>query len=349
MEFGIYSFVENTEHPQLDGRRSPSERVEHLLEEIELADRTGLDVYAIGEHHREEYVSSAPPVLLAAAASVTKNIKLSSAVTVLGSEDPVRVFQQFSTLDLISKGRAEIIAGRGSFIESFPLFGYKLNNYEELFEEKLQLLLQLREQEVVNWKGDYRPAIENRGVYPRPYQKKIPIWRAVGGTPTSAYRAGLLGIPMAIAIIGGQLAQFKPMVEYLKRGATEAGHKFPGVSINSHGFIAETREEAIDVAFPAFKETMDRIGRERGWPPLTRSQFEASCTLHGANVVGTPDDVIEKILYQHKIFGHRRFLLQMSVGSVPQDKLLKSIELFATKVAPVVREELGAQKEAELQ
>lgn len=349
MEFGIYTFVENTKHPEAERLRTPTERVEHLLEEVQLADEKGLDVYAIGEHHREEYVSSVPPVLLAAAASVTQNIKLSSAVTVLGSEDPVRVFQQFSTLDLISKGRAEIIAGRGSFIESFPLFGYKLNNYEELFEEKLKLLLQLREEEIVNWKGDYRPPIENRGVYPRPHQEKIPIWRAVGGTPTSAYRAGLLGIPMAIAIIGGQPAQFKPMVEYLRRGAAEAGHKFPGVSINSHGFIAETREEAIDTAFPAFKVTMDRIGRERGWAPLTRSQFEASCTLQGANVVGTPDDVIEKILYQHKIFGHKRFLLQMSVGSVPQDKLLKSIELFATKVAPAVREELGVEKEAELQ
>jgi probable LLM family oxidoreductase len=344
MEFGIYTFVENTEHPQLDSLRSPARRVEHMLEEVELADKTGLDVYAIGEHHREEYVSSAPPVLLAAAASRTENIKLSSAVTVLGSEDPVRVFQQFATLDLISKGRAEIIAGRGSFIESFPLFGYELNEYEELFEEKLQLLLQLSEQEVVNWKGKHRAAIENRGVYPRPLQKKIPVWRAVGGTPTSAYRAGLLGIPMAIAIIGGQPAQFKPMVDYLKRGASEAGHAFPGVSINSHGFIAETREEAIETAFPAFKVTMDRIGRERGWAPLTKSQFEASCSLHGANVVGSPDDVIEKILYQHKIFGHERFLLQMSVGSVPQDKLLRSIELFATKVAPAVREELGVEK-----
>lgn len=348
MEFGIYTFVENTEHPQLDNLCSPSQRVQHLLEEIELADKAGLDVFAIGEHHREEYVSSAPPVLLAAGASITDNIKLSSAVTVLGSEDPVRVFQQFSTLDLISNGRAEIIVGRGSFIESFPLFGYNLNNYEELFEEKLELLLQLREQEVVNWKGNYRSAIENRGVYPRPYQKKIPVWRAVGGTPTSAYRAGLLGIPMAIAIIGGQPAQFKPMVEYLKRGASEAGHSFPGVSINSHGFIADTREEAIDTAFPAFKVTMDKIGRERGWPPLTRSQFEASCTLKGANAVGTPDDIIEKILYQHKIFGHKRFLLQMSVGSVPQDKLLRSIELFATKVAPAVREELSTRAEADM-
>lgn len=345
MELGIYTFVENTKHPQAEAIRTPAQRVQHLLEEIKLADKSGLDVFAIGEHHREEYVSSAPPVLLAAAATVTENIKLSSAVTVLGSEDPVRVFQQFSTLDLISKGRAEIIAGRGSFIESFPLFGYELSNYEELFEEKLELLLQLREQEVVNWKGNHRPAIENRGVYPRPYQKKIPVWRAVGGTPTSAYRAGLLGIPMAIAIIGGEPAQFKPMVEYLRRGASEAGHTFPGVSINSHGFIAETREEAINTAFPAFKETMDRIGRERGWPPLTKSQFEVSCSLRGANVVGTPDDVIEKILYQHKIFGHRRFLLQMSVGSVPQDKLLKSIELFATKVAPAVRKELGVEVE----
>lgn len=272
-----------------------------------------------------------------------KNIRLSSAVTVLGSDDPVRVFQQFATVDLISGGRAEIMAGRGSFIESFPLFGYDLQDYEELFEEKLELLLQLREEQVVTWKGKHRPDINGLGIYPQPVQHPIPVWRAVGGTPTSAYRAGLAGIPMAIAIIGGMPEQFKPMVQYHEQGAREAGHPIQEVSINSHGFIADSAEEAMDIAFPAFKTVMDKIGRERGWSPMTRSQFEASCTLRGANFVGTPEMIIEKILYQHKIFGHSRFLMQMSVGSVPHDKLLRSIELFATKVAPVIRKELGAE------
>lgn len=343
MELGIHTFVENTQHPEMKRTRSAKERVDHLLEEIRLADELGLDIFAVGEHHREEYVSSAPPILLAAAASVTKNIRLSSAVTVLGSDDPVRVFQQFATVDLISGGRAEIMAGRGSFIESFPLFGYDLQDYEELFEEKLELLLQLREEQVVTWKGKHRPDINGLGIYPQPVQHPIPVWRAVGGTPTSAYRAGLAGIPMAIAIIGGMPEQFKPMVQYHEHGAREAGHPIQEVSINSHGFIADSAEEAMDIAFPAFKTVMDKIGRERGWSPMTRSQFEVSCTLRGANFVGTPEMIIEKTLYQHKIFGHSRFLMQMSVGSVPHDKLLRSIELFATKVAPVIRKELGAE------
>lgn len=343
MELGIHTFVENTQHPEMKSKRSAQVRVDHLLEEIKLADELGLDIFAIGEHHREEYVSSAPPILLAAAASVTKNIRLSSAVTVLGSDDPVRVFQQFATLDLISGGRAEIMAGRGSFIESFPLFGYDLKDYEELFEEKLDLLLQLRDQKVVTWKGKFRPEINGLGIYPQPVQNPLPVWRAVGGTPTSAYRSGLAGIPMAIAIIGGMPEQFKPMVQYHEQGAREAGHSIQEVSINSHGFIADTEQEAIDIAFPAFKTVMDKIGRERGWSPMTRSQFEASCSLRGANFVGTPEMVIEKILYQHKIFGHSRFMMQMSVGSTPQEKLLRSIELFATKVAPFIRKELGGQ------
>lgn len=341
MELGIHTFVENTQHPEMKTARSASERVDHLLEEIKLADELGLDIFAIGEHHREEYVSSAPPMLLAAAASVTKNIRLSSAVTVLGSEDPVRVFQQFATLDLISGGRAEIMAGRGSFIESFPLFGYDLKDYEELFEEKLDLLLQLRKQKVITWSGKHRPAINGLGIYPQPVQHPLPVWRAVGGTPTSAYRSGLAGIPMAIAIIGGMPEQFKPMVQYHEQGAEEAGHPKQDVSINSHGFIADTEQEAIDIAFPAFKTIMDKIGRERGWSPMTKAQFEASCSLRGANFVGTPEMIIEKILYQHKIFGHSRFMMQMSVGSIPQEQLLRSIELFATEVAPVVRKKLG--------
>ncbi len=339
MELGIYTFVENTEIPKV-GTLHPAKRLKHLIEEAELADRLGLDVFAVGEHHRVEYVASAPSVILAAIAARTEKIRLSSAVTVLGSEDPVRVHQQYATLDLLSGGRAEIMVGRGSFIESFPLFGYDLQNYEELFDEKLEMLLEIRENVILNWNGKHSHKVEGRGVYPRPVQDKIPVWRAVGGTPKSAYHTGALGLPMAIAIIGGYPEQFKPMVELHKRGAVEQGHSIPPVSINSHGFIADSKEEAIEIAFPAYKVQMDRIGRERGWPPMTRDQFEASCTLRGANVVGDSDQVIEKILYQHKIFGHQRFLLQMSVGSLPHDKLMRSIELFASVVAPAVREEL---------
>jgi probable LLM family oxidoreductase len=338
MELGIYTFVENTPMAETGEVLHPAERLGVLLEEAELADKLGLDVFAIGEHHREEYVASAPSVILSAIAARTKKIKLSSAVTVLGSEDPIRVFQQYATLDLLSKGRAEIMVGRGSFIESFPLFGYDLQDYEELFDEKLQLLLELRENEIINWKGKHSKNINGRGVFPRPFQEKIPIWRAVGGTPQSAYQTGALGLPMAIAIIGGYPEQFKPMAELHKRGAADAGKKPQPVSINSHGFIADTKEKAIDIAFPAFKTQMDKIGRERGWPPMSREQFEASCTLRGANVVGSPQDVIDKILYQHKIFGHSRFLLQMSVGSIPNKDLIRSVELFANEVAPVVRE-----------
>lgn len=341
MELGIYTFVENTPIEGKGELLHPSKRLDQLMKEIVVADELGLDVFAIGEHHREEFVSSSPSTLLAAAAARTKNIKLSSAVTVLGSEDPVRVYQQFSTIDLLSKGRAEIMVGRGSFVESFPLFGYDLKDYEELFLEKLQLLMKLRENEVISWEGKHRPNIDNRGVYPQPYQDKLPVWRAVGGTPKSAYEAGAMGIPMAIAIIGGQPAQFKQMVDIHKRGAADYDQPEQRVSINSHGFIADTTEEASDTAFPAFKILMDKIGKERGWPPMSRQQFDASITLKGANFVGSPQDVIDKIMYQHEIFGHDRFLMQMSVGSVPHDKLLRSIELFAKEVAPAVREKLG--------
>ena len=347
MELGLYTFVENTPHPEQDGKLHPAERLQNLLEEAELADQAGLDVFGIGEHHREEYVSSAPSVILAAIAARTKSIRLTSAVTVLGSEDPVRAYQQYSTLDLLSEGRAEIMVGRGSFIESFPLFGYELNDYDELFAENLDLLLALREEEVVTWKGKHRASIQDRGVYPQPYQKQLPVWVAVGGTPQSAYRAGALGIPMALAIIGGYPDQFKSFGELHKRGARENNQSVPALSINSHGFIADHSQEALDTAFPAFKVTMDKIGRERGWPPMSRQQFEASCTLRGANVVGSPQQVIDKILYQHEIFGHDRFLLQMSVGSVPHKKLMRSIELFATEVAPVIRKELRPKQQNE--
>ncbi|NGP77990.1 LLM class flavin-dependent oxidoreductase [Balneolaceae bacterium YR4-1] len=340
MEFGIYTFVENTPESDSGKKLEPVERMQHLLEEIKLADEAGLDVFGIGEHHRKEYLSSSPATILAAGAAETGNIRLSSAVTVLGSEDPVRTWQQFSTLDLISEGRAEIMAGRGSFIESFPLFGYDLQDYDELFSEKLDLLLKLREQDTITWQGSHRPSIDNRGVYPRPLQKELPIWVAVGGTPQSAYRAGALGLPMALGIIGGRPAQFKSLADLHERGAREAGHNKPKLSINSHGFIAEDSQDAGDIAFPAFKETMDKIGKERGWPPMTREQFKASRSLEGANVVGSPQEVIDKILYQHEIFGHDRFLLQMSVGSIDHKKLMRSIELFATEVAPKVNKEL---------
>lgn len=341
MELGIYTFVENTPVSGIDEKRSSWERVQHLIQEAELSDSLGLDVFAIGEHHRAEYIASSPSVLLAAIAAKTNRIRLSSAVTVLGSEDPVRVFQQFSTLDLISNGRAEIMAGRGSFVESFPLFGFDLSDYDELFTEKLDLLLTLSKSEIVSWSGKHRASINGRGVYPRPVQQPLPLWIAVGGTPESAYRAGALGIPMALAIIGGYPEQFKPFAELHRRGAEDRGLSKPALSINSHGFIADTSQEAVEIAYPAFKTTMDKIGRERGWTPMSRSQFDASITLRGANVVGSPQQVIDKILFQHEIFGHDRFLLQMSVGSVPQKKLLRSIELFATKVAPVIRKELS--------
>lgn len=341
MELGIYSFVENTTDPETGSKNSPFNRIQSLMEEFELADQSGLDIFAIGEHHREEYLSSAPSVILAAAAARTKQIRLSSAVTVLGSEDPVRVFQQFSTLDLLSEGRAEIMVGRGSFIESFPLFGYDLNNYDDLFAEKLDLLLILRENEKITWDGKFRPSINNLGIYPQPMQKTLPVWVAVGGTPQSAYRTGALGLPMALAIIGGRPAQFRQFRNLHEQGASKAGHSVPALSINSHGFIADSTQEALDTAYPAFKITMDKIGKERGWPPLTRSQFEASCALHGANVVGSPQQVTDKILYQYEIFRHNRFMLQMSVGSIPRQKMLRSIELFATKVAPEVRKAIS--------
>lgn len=341
MELGIFTFVDNNPDPNTGEKLHPSKRLQNLIEEAELADQAGLDVYGIGEHHREEYVASAPAVILSAIAARTKNIRLTSTVTVLGSEDPVRVFQQFATLDLLSKGRAEIMVGRGSFIESFPLFGYNLQNYEELFEEKLELLMKLRENEKITWSGNFRAAIDDKGIYPQPMQSELPIWRAVGGTPKSAYVTGALGLPLALAIIGGLPEQFKQFADIHERGAKDNGKEKPALSINSHGFIAETSEEAKDIAFPAFKQTMDKIGSERGWAPMSREQFEASTTLKGANFIGSPQEIIDKILYQHEIFGHDRFLMQMSVGSVPHEKMMKSIELFATEVAPVVRKELG--------
>ena len=340
MEIGIYTFGERTTDPETGQLISPAKRLQNMMEEIELADQVGLDVFGIGEHHRPDYTVSAPAVVLAAAAERTKRIRLSSAVTVLSSDDPVRVFQQFATLDLLSQGRAEIMVGRGSFIESFPLFGYDLQDYDELFTEKLELLLKLPKSERVTWSGNHRPPLDNLGVYPRPLQENLPIWIAVGGTPESAVRAGSFGLPMALGIIGGMPERFAPFAKLHREAAQEAGHPPPRLSINSHGFISETSQDAADTAFPAFKTMMDRIGRERGWAPMRREQFEFSRSLRGADFVGSPQEVIEKILFQHEIFGHDRFLMQLTVGTLPHKKVLRAIELFGTEVAPVVKREI---------
>ena len=345
MELGLYTFAELTPDPQTGRSVDPAQRLRDLLEEIELADQVGLDVFGTGEHHRPDYAVSAPAVVLAAAAERTKNIRLTSAVSVISSDDPVRVFQDFATVDLLSGGRAEIMAGRGSFVESFPLFGYDLADYDDLFAEKLVLLLRLRESERVTWSGMHRPAIEDRGVYPRPVQERLPIWVAVGGNPESAIRAGVLGLPMALAIIGGEPARFAPFAELHRDAARRAGHDpVPALSINSHGFIADTSQQAADESFPTFAAMMNKIGRERGWGrPMSRADYEASRTLRGANFVGSPAEIVEKTLFQHEIFRHDRFLLQLSVGTMPHRSIMRAIELYGTEVAPVVRRETAAR------
>ena len=348
MEIGIYTFGEVTPDARTGEQISVRQRMRNLVEEIELADRVGLDVFGVGEHHRPDYVVSAPAVILAAAAERTERIRLTSAVNVLSSDDPVRVFQQFATLDLLSDGRAEIMAGRGSFIESFPLFGYDLRDYDSLFEEKLRLLLEVRRGERLSWPGgrNTKP-IEDRGVHPRPVQDPLPVWIAVGGTPESAVRAGTLGLPMALAIIGGEPVRFAPFAQLFRRAARAAGHDpAPAFSINSHGFIADSSDEAAEIAFGPMKQQMDRIGRERGWPPMTREGFEAARSLEGATFVGTPDEVVEKILWQHEIFGHDRFLIQLTIGSIPHERTLHAIELLGTEVAPRVRAEVARRPAA---
>lgn len=347
-ELGLYSFAELTPDPASGELMTPLQRMRDLLESIELADQVGLDVFGLGEHHRPDFISSAPAVILAAAAARTRRIRLSSAVSVLSSDDPVRVFQRFATLDLISNGRAEIMAGRGSFIESFPLFGYSLRDYDELFAEKLELLLQVRDNEHVHWSGRHRAPLSGQGVYPRPLQQPLPVWVAVGGTPESVVRAGHLGLSLALAIIGGRPAQFAPLVNLYWEAVRRSGHDPAQLkaSINSHGYIAEDPAQARDEAFPYYELMMNKIGRERGWPPLTRTQYDAAAALHGANFVGSPDEIVEKILYQHEIFGHQRLLLQFTIGTMPHEKVMRSIELFGTRVAPVVREEIARRQAA---
>jgi probable LLM family oxidoreductase len=333
MELGVYTFAEVHPEAGQSWAGAAARRLEDLLEEAELADRVGLEVFGVGEHHRPDFAVSSPATALAAIAARTESIRLTSAVTVLSSDDPVRVFQDFATIDLLSKGRAEIMAGRGSFIESFPLFGFDLDDYDELFAEKLELLLRIRDGERVGWPGSrHRAAIDGLGVYPRPLQDPLPVWVAVGGNPPSAIRAATLGLPMALAIIGGEPARFAPLVDlYRRAGGTR-------VSINSHAYVAETDAQAADEFFPAYAAMMNRIGAERGWSPMVRPQFDALRSPRGALVVGSPETVVKKILAQREIFGHDRFLAQMSVGPMPHEQVMRSLELFGKEVAPAVRE-----------
>ncbi|MGZ5242615.1 MAG: LLM class flavin-dependent oxidoreductase [Bacteroidia bacterium] len=343
MEIGITTFAENTPDPATGKLHSPHERMMNLMEEIELADQVGLDVFAIGEHHRPDFLVSSPAVVLGAAAVKTKNIKLSSAVTVLSSDDPVRVFQDFAHVDLLSKGRAEIMAGRGSFIESFPLFGNDLQDYDSLFAEKLELLIALNKSEKVTWNGKHRPAIDNLGIYPRPYQEKLPIWVAVGGTPQSVVRAASKALPMALAIIGGMPERFVAFTDLYKESYKKAGHdpaKFQ-MAINSHGYIADDSQKAADEFYRPYAYVMSKIGRERGWSAMDRDYFEMMRAPEGSLLVGSPQQVIDKILYEYELFGNTRFLMHISVGTLPHTKVMRAIELLGTVVAPAVRKALN--------
>jgi probable LLM family oxidoreductase len=333
MELGIDSFA-SREHEQ------PVDAIRHLLERIETADRVGLDVFGVGEHHRAEFLDSAPSVILAAAAARTKRIRLTSAVTVLSAADPVRVFQQFATLDLISQGRAEMVVGRGSFTESFPLFGLDFNDYDELFAEKLDLLLQLRAEERITWSGKFRPPLNNQAVYPRPLQAEIPIWVGVGGTPESFVRAGLLGLPLMVAVIGGETHRFRRAINLYREAGAQAGHAPEKLKVGLHslGYVAPTREEAIQDYFPGDAETFTRIGRERGWPPVSRERFDAQNGPTGALLVGDPDEVGEKILrHAESLGGIDRLTFQMDNAKLPREKLLRSIELIGERIKPALK------------
>lgn len=350
MEIGISTFVETNPDVKTGELISHAQRIRDVVEEIVLADQVGLDVYGVGEHHRVDYAASSPAVILAAAASQTKNIRLTSAVTVLSSHDPVRVYQDFATLDGISNGRAEIMAGRGSFIESFPLFGYDLNDYDELFDEKLDLLLKLRDSEKVTWEGKHRPSFNNLGIYPRPVQEKLPVWIGSGGNQESVVRAGLLGLPLVLAIIGGRPVQFAPLVELYKKAAAHAGHDASKLTVasHSHGFIADTTDEAVEKFFPPAQAVMNMLGCERGWGHYSRATFDAARSLEGALYVGDVDTVAQKIIYLRKEVGITRFMLHTPLGTMPHNEVMRAIELLGKEVAPIVRKEI-ARWEAENQ
>ena len=342
MELGLITFADML--PETTGTgHNGQQRIKDLLEEIQLADELGLDVFGVGEHHRPDYAVSAPAIILAAAAGLTKNIKLASAVTVLSSDDPVRVFQDFATVDLLSNGRAEIISGRGSFIESFPLFGYDLKDYDALFTEKLELLLALNKNEKISWKGKHRPSFSNLGIYPRPLQKELPIWLAAGGTPASAVRAANLNLPLMLAIIGGRPEQFVSFINLYKETAKKNGKAISDlqIGINNHVYIGEDAQTAAAEFYPYYATMMNRVGAERGWPPLSQQQYDNARSPKGALMVGSVNEVIDKILYEHELFGNSRFMAQASIGTVPHKMVLKSIELFGSKVAPAVRKALG--------
>ena len=337
MQVGIDSFAAALD----DKSRSigAAERLQQLIEQIEIADKLGLDVFGVGEHHRYGFLDSAPAVILGAAAARTKHIRLTSAVTVLSAADPVRIFQEFATLDLLSQGRAEMVVGRGSFIEAFPLFGLKLDDYDTLFSEKLELLLKIRENEHVHWSGKYRPALTGQGIYPRPLQNPLPIWIGVGGTPESFVRAGLLGLPLMVAIIGGQTPSFKPLIDLYREAGKRAGH-LPhqlNVGIHSLGYVAESTQEAVDDFFPGYAHSMNEIGKERGWPPITRRDFEAQRGPNGALLIGNPEEVTEKIIrHSRALGGISRFTFMMNPASLPHEKLMRATELIGSRVAPVL-------------
>jgi probable LLM family oxidoreductase len=343
VQLGIDSFAAAVSDPVTGITVSPSERLRHLVEEIELADQVGLDAFGIGEHHRSEYLDSAPAVILAAAASRTKRIRLTSAVTVLSAADPVRVFQEFATLDLLSQGRAEIVAGRGSFTEAFPLFGLDLADYDSLFEEKLELLLKIRQDVHVHWSGRHRAALDGQAVYPRPLQNPLPIWLGVGGTPSSFVRAGALGLPLMVAVIGGETHRFRPLVDLYREAGKRAGHDPATLKVGLHsiGFLGDTTQQAADDFYPGYARAFTEIGKERGWPPTTRPQFDRARGPKGALLIGDAEAVAEKILTVNEALGGiSRLNFQMTVATIPHAKMMHAIEILGTRVAPIVRQEL---------
>jgi probable LLM family oxidoreductase len=343
MQVGIDSFA--AAYDDTSRAVSPSERLRNLIEQIEHADQVGLDSFGIGEHHRKDYLDSAPAVILAAAAARTSRIRLTSAVTVLSSADPVRVFQNFATLDLLSQGRAEIVAGRGSFVDSFPLFGFRLEDYDSLFAEKLDLLLKIRENEHVYWSGKHRAPLTGQGVYPRPLQNPLPIWLGVGGTPQSFSRAGTLGLPLMVAIIGGETRRFRPLVDLYREAGARAGHPLEQLKVGVHslGYVAATSKEAADDFYPGYARAMTDVGKERGWAPMTRPRFDAQRGSYGALLIGEPDEVTEKIIrHSDALGGISRITFQMNAASLPHAKLMRAIELLGTRVAPMLREGIVA-------
>jgi probable LLM family oxidoreductase len=339
MQVGIDSFAAAFDDNSL--AVSPQDRLRHLVEQIEHADQVGLDVFGVGEHHRREFLDSAPAVILGAAAARTHRIRLTSAVTVLSAADPVRVFQNFATLDLLSQGRAEMIVGRGSSIEPFPLFGLPLEEYDSLFANKLDLLLKIRDNEHVHWSGKHRPALTGQGVYPRPLQNPLPIWLGVGGTPQSFARAGALGLPLMVAIIGGEPRRFRPLIDLYRETGSQHGYAADRLKVGVHapGYVAQTTQEAADIFFPGYARAVTDVGKERGWPAMTRAAFDAQRGPQGALVIGSPDEVVEKILrHSEALGGISRISFQMNAASLPHEKLMKAIETIGTRVAPLVRD-----------